>query len=792
VTPRDGASTMAEHAPERRLPSILVSILAVSIALVALHGAVRWYGKPFGGLLVDPDATVSSIGLPTWSGIRAGLRFPDEIVAVDGHPRVARPGRHRAEGFAEAIEHAARAGRKSVTVDVRSRGEVRSVEVEIRPLDPLAWWLYGGATIVVGALYVLAALIAIGASPDGRLARTFTKTALLSALFLFAFFDYHTSRDLVPLMDVAFGMAPFAFVALALRLPDDVPFTVRHPWVFGALDLLGASLALSMVARHLAGETTIALRAFCSVIFGLAILFFVVCVLVRFALATGSRRQILATLIGAIGPPHALVGAGILMSLLDPKGSTVAFFFLPALALTPLATMVAFIRHDIWGSRSLLSRFLTRAVIAATTCGAAIALATALAAALGVSFADALLAATASGVASATLVHLALGASDRGLFPSRAKYKPTIDQLSEELTAIDSPHEVSNAIERTVRRWLDCERVEVVEHEPTDGASPTIEARQLETSAWREGTPDGAHGPPGNADLEVPIAFRGRALATLRVARKRGGALFTTDDVDLLRTIANQGALALAHAHHYAELEMRRLSQAAAWRDERLALVETVAAEIAHEIRYPINFFRSVFARKARGAELDDEEIDIGREEVERLERLVAGLRRMVGSRLERRPVPLLELVGKAEMLLRDNLGARRVEVCVPDALVLRCAPDQVTQVLVNLLANAVDATGPRDRLGVEWRPRSRGGDLVVWDRGPGFEGDGSHLFAPWFTTKARGTGLGLAITHRLVRAHGWSIDAMRDGGRTLFVISIPQGDVVDSSTLRAAEVEAS
>jgi nitrogen-specific signal transduction histidine kinase len=66
-----------------------------------------------------------------------------------------------------------------------------------------------------------------------------------------------------------------------------------------------------------------------------------------------------------------------------------------------------------------------------------------------------------------------------------------------------------------------------------------------------------------------------------------------------------------------------------------------------------------------------------------------------------------------------------------------------------------------------------------VWDDGPGFLGDASRLFAPWYTTKPRGTGLGLAITHRLVRAHGWSIAASRRDAHTVFAIAIRGEDIV-------------
>jgi signal transduction histidine kinase len=258
--------------------------------------------------------------------------------------------------------------------------------------------------------------------------------------------------------------------------------------------------------------------------------------------------------------------------------------------------------------------------------------------------------------------------------------------------------------------------------------------------------------------------------------------------VDLLRTIANQAALALTNAYGYAELELRRRQQAVAFRTEREALIETVAAEIAHEIRYPINFFRSIFQQRGPAAgRLDDEEISIGCEEVERLERLVSGLKRVSARRLERRPVPLAELAVKAERLLRDQLGGRSLALDVAGAPAVTCDPDQVTQILANLIANALDAAGEQGEVGVRWAweeeaaegEDARAGSLVVWDTGAGFAGDASRLFAPWYTTKPRGTGLGLAITHRLVRAHGWTIDPERRDGRTCFVIAIPGAHMI-------------
>jgi signal transduction histidine kinase len=282
-----------------------------------------------------------------------------------------------------------------------------------------------------------------------------------------------------------------------------------------------------------------------------------------------------------------------------------------------------------------------------------------------------------------------------------------------------------------------------------------------------------------DAEFRMQVSFGGKPFGWLDAGAKRGGALFTSDDRDLLRTIANHGGLALAHAFAYQELEERRRFQAEAWRGEREALVETVAAEIAHEVRYPINYFRSLFERGARNVSLNADDIDVGREEVDRLERLVSGLKRMAAHRLERTPTAVSELCAHVETLLGDVLEKRRLEVNLGPDATLRCDPDKMTQVLVNLSSNALDACGPNGRVGISWRTVGSTGELTVWDDGPGFVGDASRLFAPWYTTKPRGTGLGLAITHRLVRAHAWSIAAQRQGGRTMFVVTVRSEDIV-------------
>jgi two-component system sensor histidine kinase HydH len=749
----------------------LAAVAASCVVAVAMVNAVRWYEHPVAGLLLTGDLEVAGLGMSDWDGVAKGLAYPDRIVRADGVDLSALKGSAGTREWDRVLADAFARGEPSVHVAVLTARGVREMDLRIQRLGAAAWWLYAGMMFFTGGLYVVAGLTALAASPHGPLARAFAKFALLAGVNLFLFFDAHTSRVLVPLYQFSYAWGPLALVALGLRLPDDVPVARRFPAIFGALDFIGVSTGLVLAGRTLAGESTAALRAGWTLLFGFATLSFVVLFFARFLAASGPRRDLMRVLVRATAIPYALVGCGVLASMLSPRSSAAAFLSLPALALAPIATGVASARNNLWDSRALLSRVTTLVISGCVAVAIAAGLGGALAASLGVPFGDAVVASAAGAIVAGPLVYAAVAVIERAFFPALAGYKPTIEQLSDDLGTVSSPSEVVATLERTVRRWLACERVELLMCHEIRG---------------HEAAPDSVS--LGEV-LNIPVKFGGRVLASLRVVGKRGGALFTTEDVDLLGTIANHAAIALAYAQSYSELEQRRRHQAAAWQVERLALVEALAAEVAHEIRYPINFFRSIFQRAPAGASLDVDEIEVGCEEVERLERLVSGLRRLVGYRVERRTVSLVDLAGRTEILLRDALGQRHLEVDVPIHLALRCDPDQVRQVLVNLVSNALDACGPAGRVGIAWESGEAGADLVVWDDGPGFDGDPSALFAPWYTTKPHGTGLGLAITQRIVRAHNWSVDAVRRDGTTRFAVAIPWADVLDeAAATRAGE----
>jgi PAS domain S-box-containing protein len=229
-----------------------------------------------------------------------------------------------------------------------------------------------------------------------------------------------------------------------------------------------------------------------------------------------------------------------------------------------------------------------------------------------------------------------------------------------------------------------------------------------------------------------------------------------------------------------------KASEARARQTERLAAVGTLAAGLAHEIGNPLNgaklhlsFIERAIKRKSTEAEMV-EATQVVQQELTRLTRLVSDFLRFA------RPTPPdLKEIGLSQALehARDLAAAKAktgsVELVaeLPSSDVEFPADrDKLTQVLLNLLHNAIDATSGQEGARVVVRGR-RGPSAVlieVEDNGPGLPDPAAPIFDAFYTTKPEGTGLGLAICHRIVTAHGGTIDVESRRGRTVFHIALP------------------
>jgi signal transduction histidine kinase len=372
--------------------------------------------------------------------------------------------------------------------------------------------------------------------------------------------------------------------------------------------------------------------------------------------------------------------------------------------------------------------------------------------------------------------------SGRVFFVATAKFRPTLQQLADDLASKREIAQINRSIEAAVKRWLPTESARVflpgeLHHIPE--RPPRYRARLAAGEAvWTTEAHWRRH-------LLLPMRSQGDLRGVMVLAPKHQSALYTREDLELLETIASLGAVALHNADVLGELDaMRRFEVDAAHNDKRLAL-GTLGAEISHEIAYPLNFLRYLLAQGSSdgsdaGRPLDKRDLEIGREEIGRLERMFATLRKLRIPAVHPEPTLVLPRVRRALDLIRETLQSKNIAVTidVPPDLTVDAEPDPLVQIFANLLRNAAQAVSPGEAIGVS----SGAGDdgsarLEVWDEGPGFADEmRSAIFNPFVTTKEGSMGLGLAVTERLVRGFGWTISAAREARRTVFRIEIPAG----------------
>jgi signal transduction histidine kinase len=294
----------------------------------------------------------------------------------------------------------------------------------------------------------------------------------------------------------------------------------------------------------------------------------------------------------------------------------------------------------------------------------------------------------------------------------------------------------------------------------------------------------------------VPLKLKGNIIGTLVVMDDEPDKQFKAEDLFLLELMAPQVAISIHNAHLFQELEQRIEAQKQAekslMRSARLAAVGEIAAGVAHELNNPLTTITG-FVELALQELPEDipqrEELQIVIDEAQRARSVV---RRLLDfARQSDNPhqlTDLNQLVEEVVSLTKLSTKVNRIDIKInlDDPLPsISADPNQIKQVLLNLIQNAIQAMPEGGELTLvsqqEECDGKKGATIFVQDTGHGIpEKDQERIFDPFYTTRpvGSGTGLGLSVSYGIVMDHEGQIDfSSKEGEGSCFSIWLPAAD---------------
>jgi signal transduction histidine kinase len=807
-----------------------VAALATALVIVSICGvnSVQRLGGPYPGFFVWENLFVPAIGAPTWSGVRSGLPYHSWLLSADGVPL------SQASDLQRVL-----AGRKTgdvVRYEVLRGAERSTVEVPLEDFT-LRHYLESTGIFLFDALALMTlAVVMLYLKPAGGDSAALSVFATSLALYLATAIDLfgpYLFRELYFFFAAAAPTAAFGVLSwFPIRRR-------RRRWETPVLvALAGVSMTFG-IASNLAffssRETLLLLDRLFHVYLASSILASMLFFTWHFATSRDQNvrqrtKVVLLASLGAFLPVLALVAVYAGMAAIPFNVLTVFFVAFP------VGIGYAIAQHDLFDVDRLIKRAMAYLLLSAAVIGSY----GLVIAVLEVLFED--LTGSAERLTSGLIVLVLLmllnpsrdrlqALVDRVYDRRRYEYRDVVRRSSRRFRSILDFEALVRAalelIDETVQP-LSAELFTVGDdgmprrrgalvYAGGPGLPGTIivsdrEAAELVpvaavlreadvfTGAMMAGSEDGA---PLERVLATGMHLEGEVTGLLVVGPKRAGGFHTGDDAELLRTMSDQLAVALENAQAYdtigrlnVDLEAKAAALEDANRDlrdaqdqliraERLAAIGELSGAVAHAMRNPLaaikmaaDFGGMEFESHPAGENFRDISSEAGR--LEKRIRDLLDFSKPFEPHPER--IDLAALVARAVDISRGRAAQKNVELRLAgDARGPQVSVDPALfeQVVVELVANAIDASPERGIVEVATGSSASNGSRAAWlsvrDHGGGIPDEKrARIFELFFTTKKQGTGFGLATVKKIVDRHGGAIDVDSAAGRgTTFTIRL-------------------
>ncbi len=270
--------------------------------------------------------------------------------------------------------------------------------------------------------------------------------------------------------------------------------------------------------------------------------------------------------------------------------------------------------------------------------------------------------------------------------------------------------------------------------------------------------------------------------------------IFSDDELDFTKAVTEQCACAIDHNDRI-KFYNSRYNQLTT-KIDRLSSLGRMAAGIAHEINNPLTgilLYSSNLFKKASQDGQFKEGLEIIMEETQRCKTIIQGL---LDFSREKKPekvdANINTVIEKSLALMENELLIKRIQIkknLDPAIVNFQLDDNQIEQVLINMLLNAIHAVNEKGSIGIRSRMNKKNESVLIeiQDNGHGIPQDKlKKIFEPFYTTKTTGTGLGLAVSYGIIKNHKGTVNIQSEKGTgTLITINLPIMNEVNKITTK-------
>jgi serine phosphatase RsbU (regulator of sigma subunit) len=598
-------SNVKAHNRVPRLVLIGFSLFMFAVCLISFAKAISWINKPFAGFLIYHPPYGGSISVIDWPGKQAGLKFLERIVSVDDRPV------EKGQDVVDRVREL-RAG-TPVHYKVESKGHIRDVIIPTTIFDIKDFFLAFFVTFLGGIILFCLGVIVVLFKPTASTSWIFFGMCFTLSSYMITSFEILSTYQLVRFHYSVLSIFPITFFHLGLTFPDRKRILTRFPtleyliYVPGIVLILGYQVYFSSFTEILSSNSLSWVPSY-KLLGSMARLFmlFSVLSLIVFVFVSYFRASTITTRQRA-----RMIVFGVTIAFLPSLVLTLLSFFLKFyfpwnflvffIIFFPASIAYSIVRHNLFDADAIIKRTVGYAIFTVLVVGAYAGIGLVLNVVAGKyqvaqSRAFPILFTLGVILVFNPLRNRIQALVDRVFFRKEYDYGEIIEKIGGAITSLLELPQILKRLTQTFiedmfvntssvmllnpagtayqvyladgEKKQDVEKIAIKRDQPlmeiVEGEKRELTKNDmLEDPKYRAVSEtcaasfDALH-----ASLMVPLVFQDQVIGSLNLGEKKSGKLYNRADIELLHTLANQGAVAIENARLFQEnLEKQRMEE---------------------------------------------------------------------------------------------------------------------------------------------------------------------------------------------------------------------------------------